>query len=159
MAVDMYIELDGINGDSKIKSNAIDIESWTFGATQTSQAHRSTGMGAGKVNVQDIHIMKVADKASPTLLMKCCKGTHIPKGKITCRKAGDTPLDYYTLEIEDIIITSMQYSGSNGADLVTESLSLSFAAFKQVFTEQNTKGGGKGASTECGWNVVENKAK
>jgi type VI secretion system secreted protein Hcp len=160
MAVDMFIELTGISGDSKIKANAIDIESWSFGATQQAQAHRSTGLGAGKVNVQDVHVMKIADKTSPTLLLKCCKGEHIAKAKITCRKAGgDAPVDYFTLEMEDVIITSVQNTGSNGNDLVTESLTLSFGAFKQIFTEQQTKGGGKGGSPECGWSIVENKAK
>lgn len=158
MAVDMFLELTDIKGDSKIKADAIDIESWSFGATQTSTAHNSTGMGAGKVNVQDVHVMKKADKCSPTLLLKCCKGTHIPKGKITCRKAGDTPLDYFVLEMEDILITSVQNTGSNGADLVTESLSLSFQVFKQTFKEQQTKGGGGGAPNEVKWSIVENKA-
>lgn len=157
MAVDMYLELTDIKGDSKIKADAIDIESWSFGVTQTGTAHRNSGMGAGKVNVQDVHIMKMADKASPTLLLKCCKGTHIPKGKITCRKAGDSPLEYYILELEDIIITSLQNTGSNGADLVTESLSLNFAIFKQTFVDQNTKGGGRSAANEVKWNVTENK--
>jgi type VI secretion system secreted protein Hcp len=153
----MFLELTDIKGDSKIKADAIDIESWSFGATQASTASRNTGAGAGKVNVQDVHIMKMADKASPTLLLKCCKGTHIPKGKITCRKAGDTPLDYFVLELEDILITSVQNTGSNGADLVTESLSLSFSVFKQTFKEQQKSGGG-GAPNEIKWSIVENKA-
>jgi type VI secretion system secreted protein Hcp len=122
-----------------------------------STASRNTGAGAGKVNVQDVHVMKMADKASPTLLLKCCKGTHIPKGKITCRKAGDTPLDYFILEFEDILITSVQNTGSNGADLVTESLSLSFSVFKQTFKEQQKTGAG-GAPNEVKWSIVENKA-
>jgi type VI secretion system secreted protein Hcp len=153
----MFLELQNIHGDSKIKANAIDIESWSFGATQTGTAHRNTGGGAGKVNVQDVHVMKMADKASPTLLKKCCEGEHIKKGKITCRKAGGKkPVDYFVLEMEDIIITSLQNSGSNGADLVTESLSLSFGMFKQIFTEQKADGS-DGPKTEHGWNVVENK--
>jgi type VI secretion system secreted protein Hcp len=158
MAVDMFIEIDGVNGDSKIKSNAIDIESWSFGATQTSTGHRSTGSGAGKVNIQDVHIMKMADKASATLLLKCCKGDHIKKAKIICRKAGGSAVEYYTIEMEDVLITSVQTTGSNGADVISESLSLNFGAFKLVYTDQKADGS-KGSPVECGWNITENKSK
>jgi type VI secretion system secreted protein Hcp len=158
MAVDMFIEIDGVDGDSKIKQKAIDIESWSFGATQASTGHRSSGSGAGKVNVQDVHIMKMADKASATLLLKCCKGDHIKKAKIVCRKAGGKAVDYYTIEMEDVLITSVQTTGSNGSDVVSESLSLNFGAFKLVHTEQKADGS-EGGKTECGWNIAENKTK
>jgi type VI secretion system secreted protein Hcp len=159
MAVDMFIEIDGVNGDSKIKSNAIDIETWSFGATQSSTGHRSTGSGAGKVNIQDVQLMKLVDKASATLLLKCCKGEHIKKAKIVCRKAaGGAPIDYYTIEMEDVLITSVQTSGSNGGDQIMEAVGLNFGAFKLVYTEQKTDGS-KGSPVECGWNITENKSK
>lgn len=156
MAVDMFIEIDGVNGESSIKQNAIDIDSWSFGMSQQGTSHVATGSGAGKVSVQDIHIMKQADKVSPTLMLKCCSGEHIKKAKITCRKAGgQKPLDYYTIELEDILVSSVQTTGSNGNDLVSESLSINFSKFKVVYTPQTSTGGGSGG-VECSWDVSKN---
>jgi type VI secretion system secreted protein Hcp len=157
MAVDMFLELDGIKGDSVIKDGAIDVESWSFGMTQTGNAHTATGGGAGKVNVQDLHFMKKCDKSTPTLMIKCASGEHIKKGMLTCRKAGGkTPVDYWKLTFEDIIISSVQNTGSNGNDLVSESISFNFAQFKSEFTEQK-EDGSKGATTEMKWNIAKNK--
>jgi type VI secretion system secreted protein Hcp len=156
MAVDMVLELDGINGESSILKNAIDIHSWSFGMNQTGTGHTATGSGAGKVAVQDINVMKNADKVSPTLMLKCCGGDHIKKGKITCRKAGGKPLDYYVIEIEDILITSVQTQGSNGGDLVSESLSLNFTKFKVIYTPQKADGSADG-KVDMGWDISTNK--
>lgn len=159
MAVDMFLEIDGVQGESAIKTNAIDIDSWTFGMTQMGTSHTATGSGAGKVNVQDIHINKNACKVSPTLMLKCCEGAHIKKAKITCRKAGGTkPLDYYTVELEDLFISSVQTMGSNGNDTVSESLSINFSSFKVVYTPQTSSGSGSGG-IECAWDVSKNKKK
>lgn len=159
MAVDMFLEIDGVQGESSIKQNAIDIDSWTFGMAQTGAGHVATGSGAGKVSVQDIHVNKSACKVSPTLMLKCCEGSHIKKAKITCRKAGGTkPLDYYVVELEDIFISSVQTMGSNGADLVSESLSIHFSAFKVIYTPQTATGAGAGP-VEVAWDVSKNKKK
>ena len=158
MAVDIYLELDGVQGESAIKSNAIDIESWSFGMHQQATGHTATGSGAGKVQVQDISIMKHSDKSTPTLMLKLCKGDHITKGKIVVRKAGgQSPVEYIVVDMENILITNFQTSGSNAGDLVSESLTLNFSKFKVAYTPQKAEGGG-GAKNEMGWNVSENKS-
>ncbi len=69
MAVDMFLKLDGVTGesaDSKHK-NEIDILSWSWGASQSGTTHMGSGGGGGKVSVQDLHLTKYLDKSSPTL--------------------------------------------------------------------------------------------
>lgn len=155
MAVDMYLELDGVQGESAIKSNAIDIESWSFGMHQQGSGHVATGSGAGKVQVQDISIMKHSDKSTPTLMLKLCKGDHIAKGKIVVRKAGgQKPIEYIVVEMEHILVSNFQTSGSNAGDLVSESLTLNFAKFKVAYTPQKAEGSG-GAKNEMGWDIAK----
>ncbi|MGL4324729.1 MAG: Hcp family type VI secretion system effector [Beijerinckiaceae bacterium] len=159
MAVDMFLEIDGVQGESAIKTNAIDIDSWTFGMAQASTGHVATGSGAGKVNVQDIHINKQICKVSPTVMLKCCQGEHIKKAKITCRKAGgQKPLDYMVIDLEDVLISSVQVVGSNGNDIVSESMSINFSSFKVTYTPQQASGAA-GAPVECAWDVAKNKKK
>src|SRR5271166_3289945 len=58
MAVDMFLKLDGVTGESKDKvhSKEIDILVWSWGMTNDGSAQVGGGAGSGKVNVQDISI-------------------------------------------------------------------------------------------------------
>ena len=48
-----------------------------------------------KVEVKDIDLKKICDKASVTLYQCCVTGKHIKNGKITCRKNdGDQKVEY-----------------------------------------------------------------
>lgn len=114
-----------------------------------------SGGGAGKVNIQDLSVTKYVDKASATLFLYMCKGTHIPKGTLTVRKAGDKPLEYIKLTLEDIIVSSLSTGGSGGEDRLTENLTLNFSKFKLEYVPQKVDGSGDSA-IECKWDIAAN---
>jgi type VI secretion system secreted protein Hcp len=156
MAVDMFLMLDGIKGessDSKHKGE-IDIQSFSWGMAQTGSGHRGTGSGTGKVDVNDISIVKVVDKSSPTLMLACANGKHIAKGKITLRKAGENPLDYLTIDLENILVSNYQTNGVNTADVHTESISLNFVKVKLEYWTQTDKGA-KGENANFSWDIAQ----
>jgi len=90
MAVDMFLKLDPIKGESADQKhkNEIDVLSWSWGLNQTGSQHHSAGGGAGKVSVHDLHFTHWADKSTAYLIKACAKGEHIAKGLLTVRKAG-----------------------------------------------------------------------
>ena len=157
MAVDMFLMLDGIKGESADDKHKgeIDIESFSWGLAQMGSGNRSTGLGTGKVDVGDLTIMKVIDKASPTLQLACANGKHIAKGKLTVRKAGENPLDYFTVDLEQVLISSYQVSGSGGGGTPTESVSINFAKIKTEYWTQSEKGA-KGENANFSWDVAKN---
>ena len=61
MAVDMFLKIAGVDGESKDKSHPmeIDVLAWSWGLSNSGSAHVGGGAGAGKVNVQDISITKI----------------------------------------------------------------------------------------------------
>ena len=67
MAVDIFLKLDGVAGESKDKvhSKEIDILSWSWGMANSGSAHVGWGAGSGKVNVQDVSLSKYIDSSSP----------------------------------------------------------------------------------------------
>ena len=69
MAVDMFIKIDGIKGESADDKHKeeIDVLSWSWGMSQSGSAHMGGGAGAGKVNVNDLSFTKYIDVASPDL--------------------------------------------------------------------------------------------
>ncbi len=159
MAVDMFLKLsNGLDGEArdKARKNQIDVLAWSWGMSQSGTTHVGGGGGAGKASFQDISVTKWVDKVSAKLMQACAKGTHIDDGELVVRKAGDNPLEYIKIEIEDILVTSVSTGGSGGEDRLTENVSLNFAKFKVSYQEQDDKGAKKGGAVEFGWNIAEN---
>jgi type VI secretion system secreted protein Hcp len=161
MAVDMYLELDSITGetqDKKMKEKgAIDILAWSWGCSQSGTTHMGSGGGAGKVNVGDLSITKWVDLSSTILMQKCTTGEHITTGKLTVRKAGTKPLDYIVIEFKDCIVSSISTGGSGGEDRLTENVTLNFGEYKIIYTEQTTAGAA-GKQPEWAYDIAANTA-
>jgi type VI secretion system secreted protein Hcp len=156
MAVDMFLKLDGIKGESgdHKHKDEIHIESFSWGMNQTGAHGTGGGGGAGKVSVHDISCTKHTDKSTPALMLHCAAGKHIPNGLITVRKAGDKPLEYLKIKLVDILVSSFQTAG-HGSDLLTENLTINFAKFHVEYQEQKADGSGSPGG-EMGWDVKAN---
>ena len=157
MAVDMFLKIDGCDGESADASHAdeIDVLAFSWGLTQSGSAHIAGGGGSGKVNVQDMSVTKYLDKASTVLMQKCCSGKHFPSATLVCRKAGDTPVEYFKVSMEEVLVTSVSEGGGGGEDKQTENITLNFAKVKVEFTPQAADGSAEGSS-ELGWDIRQN---
>src|SRR5918997_1405295 len=158
MAVDMFLKLNGIKGeakDGKGHQDEIDVLAWSWGASNSGSAHVGGGAGAGKVNVQDLSFTKYIDKSSPDLMLACCNGKHFPEAKLIVRKAGEKPLEFLTITMNDLIVTSVSTGGSGGEDRLTENVTLNFAKVKVNYVEQTEKGSA-GAKPQMGWDIAAN---
>lgn len=158
MAIDMFLKLDGIKGESVDATYKDEIQtlSWSWGMSQSGTTHQGTGAGAGKVSVQDISVTKYIDKSSTTLIMACCKGTHIKEATLIVRKAGDKPLEYVKIKMSDVIVTSVATGGSGGEDRLTENVCLNFAKVEFAYQQQSKTGGKEGGELFAKWHIAEN---
>src|SRR5438105_952345 len=157
MAVDMFLKINGVDGESQDDKHKkeIDILAWSWGMSNSGSAHTGGGAGAGKVSVQDLSFTKYIDKSSPDLMLACCNGKHYDKATLTVRKAGENPLEYVILNLEELIVTSVSTGGSGGEDRLTENVTLNFAKVKVEYKDQDAKGAGK-ATAQMGWDIAEN---
>lgn len=158
MAVDIFLGLDKIKGESVDSTHAgkIDILQWSWGMTQSGTTHLGPGGGSGKVNVGDLSITKYVDMATHDLLKTCASGLHIASGELIVRKAGSTPLEYMKIEMTDIMVTSYSTGGSDdGMDRVMETLSLNFAKYKMTYTSQKADGTA-GPQGDAGFDIALN---
>ncbi|MGD1924307.1 MAG: Hcp family type VI secretion system effector [Paracoccaceae bacterium] len=159
MAVDMFIKIKGVAGESEDNDHKgeNDVLAWSWGMSQSGTMHVGGGGGAGKANFQDLGITKWVDKGSVTLMQACAKGSHIESANLIVRKAGDKPLEYIKLDMKELIVTSVSTGGSGGEDRLTENVSLNFREWKITYTPQDDKGGGAGA-VDFGFNIAKNIA-
>jgi len=140
MAVDFFLKLDGIDGESvdEKHKNEISVLSFSWGGSQTTSVAGSGGSGAGKVNLSDFSIMKHYDKASPKVFKAMCAGTHIKTGTLTAVKAGGDGKPFMKIDFKELFVTSHQVSASS--EVPTESVSFSYNEIKVEYSTQNEQG-------------------
>ena len=159
MAADMFIKIDGIKGESNDSKHPDEIEvlSWSWGMSNAGSAHVGSGQGASKVNINDLVIQKSLDKSTPPLMLASITGKHIKEATLVVRKAaGDEPLEYLTITMQDILVSSVSNSGMQGGGAISESITLNFAKVKLKYIEQKADGG-EGAKPDYGWDIRAHK--
>lgn len=142
---DYYLKIDTIEGESDAKEfeKQMQIESWSFGATNSGSASLGTGLGTGKVSMQDFHFVIQNGKATAQLFLACAKGNHIPQAILSCRKTGGngTPYTYYKVTFGDVVLSSFQTGGSNGSSVLPmEQISFNFTKITLEYFQQKPDG-------------------
>ncbi|MDF3834145.1 type VI secretion system tube protein Hcp, partial [Cupriavidus basilensis] len=158
MAQDIFLKINGIDGESPDSShkNEIEILSWGWKVSQESKMHGGSGGGAGKATVDDLSFEHYLDRASPNLMKYCLTGKHISEAVLVARKAGGNPLEYLKLTMSDVLVTLVEPSGNSTDERVRERVALSFSKVKQEYVVQNAQGGSGGAIT-AGYDIKANK--
>jgi type VI secretion system secreted protein Hcp len=161
MAIDVYLQIDGIKGESTDASHAgwIECTSAQWGVSQPKSATASTAGGhtAERCDLRSISFTKLADLASPILMQNCAAGRTIPKARIEFLRAdgqGDR-VKYYEVELENVLIGSVNQSVHVG-DILQDSVSLKFSRVRWKYTQQRI-GGGIGGNTSGGWDLSSNR--
>lgn len=163
MAVDLFLKIDGVQGESRKRGheNEIDIVSFDFGAVQHGSFHTGgSGGGSGKAEISDIRIQKQVDKSSPLLFKACASGKHIPEAIIYSQKAGDgnSPLTYYKIKLEDVMVSDIHNNGASGGDSIMESVTFNCAKVTFDYQAQNESGGKDGGVVTAYYDIRQNEA-
>ena len=139
-AVDYFLKIDGIQGESQDKThkNEIQIESFSWGQTNAGTASTGGGMGAGRVAMQDFHFVMTVNKASPKLILACATGEHIKNAILVCRKAGKEQQEYLKITFSDLLISSYQTGGSGVVP--TDQISFNYSKIEYEYKEQKADG-------------------
>lgn len=157
MAVDMFLEIPEVKGESQKQGHEdqIDIVSFSDGVVQhVSFDILGKGGGSGRAEFQDIHLVKYVDKASAMLWKACANHQHFGKATIHFVKHGEKPMEYFTVEMQDVAISSLQTTGSASGDNPMESVTLGCAKVTKTYTEQKSDGGA-GAQVMAEYSIRE----
>ncbi|MEJ7805843.1 MAG: type VI secretion system tube protein Hcp [Telluria sp.] len=161
MATDVYLEIEGIKGESSDLRHEgwIECRSAHWGAFQPKSASGTANVGdtAERGELSDITITKLSDVATPLLLQTCMMGRIVRKAKLEFHRADGqgTPVKYFEIELENVVIGQVTPSISEG-ELLTETVSLKFSKVKWKYTQQKILGGACGY-TNGGWNLSTNR--
>jgi type VI secretion system secreted protein Hcp len=157
MASDFLLEIEGIKGESSDKKHpgTIEIDSFSWGASNPGSMASGGGGGGGKASFSDLSFMGKDCKASPLLMQACATGQHIKSAKLFVRKQGTEQLDYYVITLSDLLVSSYQSSGSVGGEGTTCSFSLNYAKVEFSYSPQKADGS-LDTAVKASWNLKEN---
>jgi len=165
MAFDAFLQIDGIPGESTDDKHSewIELLKFNYSADQPSSGSVSSGGGrsAERVDLDDLHVTKAIDKATPKLLLNCCNGRHIAKITLEVCRSGEDKQLYYKIVMEDVIVTSIQAAGmakgQGSAPLPIEEVSFGFGKITWTYTETDHKTGQPKGDVETFWDLHSNK--
>jgi type VI secretion system secreted protein Hcp len=153
--VDYFLKIDGIDGESQDSkhSKEIDVSSFSWGMAQQGTSATGGGGGAGKVKFNDFQILKSIDAATPKLMDACSTGKHIASALLTCRKAGGSQIDFYTIKFTDVLISGVTHqppatvdNSANANNLLPdEQVTINFASYEISYKAQQKDGTAGGA--------------
>ncbi|SHH01151.1 Hcp family type VI secretion system effector [Marivita hallyeonensis] len=160
MAVDMFIKIGPLDGESKDhkKKGEIDVLAWSWGCSNSGTWHHGGGGGAGKANYQDLSITTYIENSTSALLQACGTGEHFDDATLTVRKAGKKPLEYLVIKMKKILVTSVSFGGSGGEERLTQNVTLNFAEIEWTYKEQKDDGSG-GPDKKFAFDIEANEDK
>jgi type VI secretion system secreted protein Hcp len=140
--VDYFLKLDGITGESTALAfeGQIDIESFSWGISNSARAVGSAagGAGAGKVTFQDLHLTSSVSKASPQLMLACANGHHLKDATLTGILNGKSQQDFFTIKMTEVVVSSYQTGGSGESP--EDQFTLNFAKVEVDYKPQAETG-------------------
>ena len=142
MASSIFAKIGNIKGeslDSKHKGE-VEVLSWSWGVAQSGTMAHGGGGGEGKASFHDFNFTHHIDKASPVLLKACATGEHIKEATITVRKAGKGQQEFLIIKMNDVIITSVDLSGTGEAPASAAHVALQFAKVDLEYKPQKADG-------------------
>jgi type VI secretion system secreted protein Hcp len=142
MASGIFAKIGNIKGeslDSKHKGE-VELLSWSWGVAQSGTMAHGGGGGEGKASFHDFNFTHHIDKASPVLLKACATGEHIKEATITVRKAGKGQQEFLIIKMNDVIITSVDLSGTGEAPASAAHVALQFAKVDLEYKPQKADG-------------------
>jgi len=136
-----FLSIDGVAGsstDSKHKGD-IQVLSFSWGGDATEVSAGGGGAGTGNATLEELHVVSRLSAASPKLLEMMDGGAHSPGANLVVRSGGATPVDFYKLALDDVMVSSYQLStAADGSP--TEEITLSFDASHLQYLPQLSDG-------------------
>ena len=135
-AVDIFLKVDGIDGESANPSHKDQIEllSFSWGASQMgagSTGSGGKGSGVGKADFASFTFAKQLDSASPKLFSSTAKGTNIKDAELSVRRAGGKQNLLYSMKFDDLTVDKFSHKDSSGH--MTENVSFKFSKVEVAY--------------------------
>ena len=153
-AVDLFMKIDGIEGESTDANHMrwIEILSYSHGVSQPGDALSGATRRRGAAEFADFIVTKELDKASPKLNEHCCKGKVYAKVEVEVCLAAGPKSTIMAYELRNCLVRSVSVSCLTEGGMPAEMVSFTCEEIKWVYDEIDSMGKSKG-KVEATWKV------
>jgi type VI secretion system Hcp family effector len=149
-ASSLTLYIPNIPGDGI--TNSITVYSFSLGVSTPPPP--IGGGGASKPDFSDLNLMKALDSASSPLMFNSAMGTTLNNVVLTYINEFGKPA--YSITLNNVTVTSVQVSGSDGGGTPTESISLHFQSIQWSYQKYTVTGQPVGSPITHTWNLATN---
>jgi len=160
MTINYFLKIEGIDGESTDADHAdwIEVHGYNWGVESPSAVSGgSGGHRAGRVNFQDLGVLKHFDNASPDLMIHCASGKHIPTIELDCTLITGDRHTFAKYLLNDCIVSSVT-NGSNdeARDRPSETVTFSYRKIRVEYTPMD-QAGTPGSTIDRTWDLETNQ--
>ena len=162
MAVDMFLKIEGIDGESSDDKHKgwIEVHSFSWGVQHpVSGTASSTGnLSGGRADFSELSIVKQLDKASPKLMQACASGEHLKTVTLSLNRASGDKEQFMEYKLTDVLVSSYAGSGAGGgSEIPMETIHFHYGKVETKYVQTKVEGGKGAGSVAAGWDLKANK--
>ena len=145
-AVDMFIKIEGVNGESTDRDHQgwIEVQSFSWGSSGGAEPRGVSAPDPGAPG--SLSITKFMDKASPSLLRACLTGGSLGDAEVHWMQTSPGRNDYPVYFLRNVTLSSC--GGSGGEDRPTENVTLNFSKIDIEYRPFDRGGRGRGTGRD-----------
>ena len=141
--VDMFLKLDGVDGESPDPAHKGEIQINGFRLNAVSPRDAFTNQAAGAVRMSHMTIRAKVDKSTPKLFTKIAKNEKIPSAVLTCRKAGKEQFEYFKVTLSEVLVVNVKagdFEAREGDVIPQVEFDLAYGKLEMSAKEQTSQG-------------------
>ncbi len=148
--IDIFLKVGDIAGESNdaVHKGSSIATAWTWALENAIDPLTRTT----KSSFKSLSLAKPVDSATPQLMTACAQGKHFDRATLILRRSGRTPIEFYRIILEDVIVSSVQQNGSAGGD-INEAISLNYGRIGVEYFQITPLGQSR---FEFAWNLASN---
>ena len=145
--VDMFLKLDGVQGESQDPDHKNEIQIEGFHLNCVSPRDSFTGQATGVRRWSHLTIHAKVDMSTPLLFLKLTTNATIPSAVLACRKAGGGAITYFTVTLTNVAVAKVQ-AGDQGEVTPQCEFDLAFGKI-EIRAQPQTSLGTSGGNIMC----------
>jgi type VI secretion system secreted protein Hcp len=141
--VDMFLKLDGVNGESEDPEHKAEIQLDGFRLNLVSPRDSFTNQASGARRWSHLSIRAKIDMSTPLLFLKLATNTKIATAVLTCRKAGKVQFQYFKITLSEVLVVKVEAGEfeASGASVIPHcDFDLSFGKIEILGSPQTSTG-------------------
>jgi type VI secretion system secreted protein Hcp len=154
-----FLVLDGINGESQSVTNAIELESYNFGASNPASPGGG-GLSGGTASLSEFSFTCDVDSSSGAMMSQLFTGEVVKTATFTlvestgAQQQAQPP--YVTVTFTNCYITGQSFAGSGVSGKPSQSISFAYEQIQYAYSKQSADGSVTNASN-AGFNIAQGK--